>query len=153
MSQKSIAIIVTKGTLDWAYPPFILASTATALGWECRMFFTLYGLRLLKKELQLEVSPLGNPALTPRVPVLLRMMPGMQSLFTRAMHRKIQEKGIAGIEELRRLCQEAEVRMFACQMTADLHEYRKEELIDGVEAAGAATFFDVAHRSDICLFT
>lgn len=46
----SLAIIATKGTMDWAYPPFILASTASALGWGVSVFFTFYGLELLKKE-------------------------------------------------------------------------------------------------------
>jgi hypothetical protein len=58
----SMSIITTKGTLDWAYPPFILASTAAALGWKVDIFFTFYGLLLLKKKLDANVSPLGNPA-------------------------------------------------------------------------------------------
>ena len=61
MSEKSLTIIATKGTLDWAYPPFILSSTAAALGYNVTMFFTFYGLQLLKKDLSLSVSPLGNP--------------------------------------------------------------------------------------------
>ena len=57
----SMTIIATKGTLDWAYPPFILSSTAAALGWDVSMFFTFYGLELLKKDLSgLQVSPLGQ---------------------------------------------------------------------------------------------
>ena len=47
----SMTIIATKGTLDWAYPPFILSSTAAALGWDVSIFFTFYGLELLKKDL------------------------------------------------------------------------------------------------------
>ena len=61
MSEKNLTIIATKGTLDWAYPPFILSSTAAALGYNVTMFFTFYGLQLLKKDLSLSVSPLGNP--------------------------------------------------------------------------------------------
>ena len=62
-NAKSMSIIVTKGTLDWAYPPFILATTAAAMGLEVTMFFTFYGLGLLKKDLNLKVSTLGNPAM------------------------------------------------------------------------------------------
>lgn len=153
MSAKIITIIVTKGTLDWAYPPLILASTATALGYDCRMFFTFYGLQLLRRNLSLKVSPLGNPALAPEIPVLVKALPGMQSLFTRRMQEKIRAKGVAGIEELRQICLDAEVRMYACQMTAELHNYSKKDFIAGVEYAGAATFFDSADESDICLFT
>jgi len=153
MSAKIITIIVTKGSLDWAYPPLILASTATALGYECRMFFTFYGLQLLRRRLRLQVSPLGNPALAPRVPVLVKALPGMQGMFTRKMQQKIRAKGVAGIEELRQICLDAEVRMYACQMTAELHNYSKKDFIPGVEYAGAATFFQSAAESDICLFT
>ncbi len=154
MPVKRITIIVTKGTLDWAYPPFILASTATALGYECRMFFTFYGLRLLKRDLQyLDMSTVGNPAALTRVPVLMQLLPGMQEWFTEKMRRKLKAKGVPGIEELRQICLDAEVRMFACQMTAELHGFRKRDLIDEVEFAGAATFFDSAGESDICLFT
>ncbi|MDP3216370.1 MAG: DsrE/DsrF/DrsH-like family protein, partial [Deltaproteobacteria bacterium] len=64
----SLAIIATKGTLDWAYPPFILASTASALGWDVSIFFTFYGLELLKKDLHLEISPLGNPSMPMKMP-------------------------------------------------------------------------------------
>src|SRR3972149_5798318 len=64
----SLAIIATKGTMDWAYPPFILASTASALGWDVNVFFTFYGLELLKKELNLQVSPLGNPGMPMKMP-------------------------------------------------------------------------------------
>ena len=154
MPSKKITIIVTRGTLDWAYPPFILASTATALGYECRMFFTFYGLRLLKRDLQyLDMSTVGNPAFPTRLPVLMQFLPGMQEWFTSRVRRRLKARGIHDIEELRRICLDAEVRMFACQMTAELHAFRKRDLIDGVEFAGAATFFDSAGESDICLYT
>ncbi|MFO8152866.1 sulfur carrier protein DsrE2 [Thioalkalivibrio sp.] len=153
MSAKIITIIVTKGSLDWAYPPLILASTATALGYECRMFFTFYGLQLLKRNLRLQASPLGNPALGSRVPVLIQTLPGMQAIFTRKMREKLHAKGVADIEELRQLCLDADVKMYACQMTAELHSFSKKDFIPGVEYAGAATFFQSAGESDICLFT
>ena len=65
----SMTIIATKGTMDMAYPPFILASTAAALGWDVSIFFTFYGLSLLKKDLDLSISPLGNPAMPMKLPV------------------------------------------------------------------------------------
>ncbi|MHB1955989.1 MAG: DsrE/DsrF/DrsH-like family protein, partial [Sulfobacillus sp.] len=64
MSNKKLAIIASKGTLDWGYPPFILSSTAAALGYETQVFFTFYGLQLLRKDLSgMKVSPLGNPGM------------------------------------------------------------------------------------------
>jgi peroxiredoxin family protein len=154
MTEKKLAIIATKGTLDWAYPPFILASTASALGYDTEIFFTFYGLQLLKKDLNLQVSPLGNPGMPMPmpVPVLLQALPGMQSMMTMMMKQKMKSKGVASVEELRELCVEAEVRLVACQMTVDLFDFDTKDFIDGIEFGGAATFFEFAGESDICLY-
>ncbi|HPE60088.1 MAG TPA: DsrE/DsrF/DrsH-like family protein [Thiolinea sp.] len=154
MSEKKLAIIATKGTLDWGYPPFILASTAAALGYEVQIFFTFYGLQLLKKNMNLQVTSLGNPAMPMPfpVPVLLQGLPGMQAMMTSMMKKKMAEKGVADLAELRELCQEAEVRMIACQMTVDLFEMETGDFLEGIEYGGAATFFEFAGESDICLF-
>ncbi|MCP4075499.1 MAG: peroxiredoxin family protein [Gammaproteobacteria bacterium] len=154
MTEKKLAIIATKGTLDWAYPPFILASTASALGYDTEIFFTFYGLQLLKKDLTLQVSPLGNPGMPMPmpVPVVIQALPGMQNMMTMMMKKKMKSKGVASVEELRELCVEAEVRLVACQMTVDLFEFDTKEFIDGIEYGGAATFFEFAGESDICLY-
>ena len=158
MEQKKLAIIATKGSLDWAYPPFILASTAAALGYEVQIFFTFYGLQLLKKDLSLEVTPLGNPGMPMPMgmdkwfPVLGLTLPGMQGMMTSMMKAKMKKKGVASIEDLREMCQEAEVKFIACQMTVDLFDLDSAEFIDGVEYAGAAAFFEFAGESDICLY-
>ena len=154
MSDKKLAIIATKGSLDWAYPPFILASTAAALGYEVQIFFTFYGLQLLRKKLDLKVTSLGNPGMPMPMPmpVLLQALPGMQSMMSMMMKNKMKSKGVASVEELRSLCLEADVKMIACQMTVDLFEFRNSEFIDGIEFGGAATFLGFAGDSDICLF-
>ncbi|OQX04272.1 MAG: NADH dehydrogenase [Thiothrix lacustris] len=152
--SKKLAIIATKGTLDWGYPPFILASTAAALGYDVQVFFTFYGLQLLKKKLDLQVSPLGNPGMPMPfpVPVLMQALPGMQAMMTSMMKKKMADKGVADLAELRELCQEADVKFIACQMTVDLFEMDTKEFISDVEYAGAAMFFDFAGDSDICLY-
>ncbi|WPL17135.1 hypothetical protein Thiowin_02126 [Thiorhodovibrio winogradskyi] len=158
MEEKKLAIIATKGSLDWAYPPFILASTAAALGYEVQVFFTFYGLQLLKKKLTLEVTPLGNPGMPMPMgmdkwfPILGMALPGMQAMMTAMMKKKMKDKGVASVEELRDLCQEAEVQLIACQMTVDLFDMDRKDFIDGVEYAGAAAFFEFAGESDICLY-
>lgn len=158
MEEKKLAIIATKGSLDWAYPPLILSSTAAALGYETQIFFTFYGLQMLKKDLNLQVTPLGNPGMPMPMsmdkwfPVLGTALPGMQSMMTSMMKSKMKSKGVASIEELRELCQEAEVKMVACQMTVDLFDMDPTDFIDGVEFGGAATFFEFAGESDICLY-
>ncbi|MEJ2058940.1 MAG: DsrE/DsrF/DrsH-like family protein [Gammaproteobacteria bacterium] len=154
MSEKKLAIIATKGTLDWGYPPFILASTAAALGYQVEVFFTFYGLQLLKKKLNLQVTSLGNPGMPMPMPmpVMLQALPGMQGMMTMMMKKKMASKGVASLEDLRELCQEADVKMVACQMTVDLFEMSTSEFIDGIEYGGAATFFEFAGESDICLY-
>ncbi len=158
MEQKKLAIIATKGSLDWAYPPFILSSTASALGYDTEIFFTFYGLQLLKTDLALEVTPLGNPgmpmpmAMDKWFPVALTTLPGMQAVMTMMMKNKMAKKGVASIEELRDLCIEAEVRLIACQMTVDLFDMDPSAFIGEVEYAGAARFFEFAGESDICMY-
>ena len=156
--SKKLAIIATKGTLDWAYPPFILASTAAALGYDVEVFFTFYGLQLVKKDLDLKVSPLGNPGMPMPMgmdrwfPVMGTAIPGMETVMTSMMKSKMKAKGVASIEELRELCQEAGVRFVACQMTVDLFDMEPSQFIDELEFGGAATFFEFAGESDICLY-
>jgi len=155
MSGKKMAIIATKGTLDMAYPPLILASTAAALGWEVQVFCTFYGLQLLRKDLSgIAISPLGNPAMPMPVPmpVVVAMLPGMEAMATSMMKAKMKKKGVASLAELRDLCQEAEVKFIACQMTVDLFEFSKDDFIDGIDYGGAAMFMKFAGETDVCLF-
>ena len=158
MEQKKFAVVATKGTLDWGYPPFILASTAAALGYETEIFFTFYGLQLLKKDMDLKVTPLGNPGMPMPggmekwMPVLVTALPGMEAMMTSMMKKKMASKGVASLEELRELSQEAEVKLIACQMTVDLFDMEPSEFIDGVEYAGAARFFEFAGEADITMY-
>ncbi len=158
MSDKKMALIATKGTLDWAYPPFILASTAAALGYEVQIFFTFYGLQLLRKKLNLKVSPLGNPgmpmpmAMDKWFPVLGTAIPGMESIMTMMMKQKMKSKGVASIEELRDLSLEAGVKLIGCQMTVDLFDFSTDDLIDGIDYVGASAFLGFAGESDINLY-
>jgi peroxiredoxin family protein len=155
MATKKMAIIATKGTLDMAYPPLILASTAAALGWDVQIFFTFYGLQLLRKSLDgIRISPLANPAMPMPVPmpVIVSVLPGMEAMATMMMKNKMKKKGVASLEELRSLCLEADVKFIACQMTVDLFEFQTSEFIDGIEYGGAATFMKFAGETDVCLF-
>lgn len=164
----SMSIIAAQGTLDWAYPPFILASTGAALGWDVSIFFTFYGLLLLKKEVPCEVSPLGNPAMPMKMPfgpkwfqelnwpmpnLLMAGVPGFEKVATGLMKKTFQNKGVASVEELRSLCLEADVKMIACQMTVDVFGFSESDFIPEVkDYVGAASFLPTARQSDVCLF-
>jgi peroxiredoxin family protein len=165
----ALAIMVTRGTLDWAYPPFIIGSTAKALGWDVTLFFTFYGLRLLKKKLDLRISALGNPAMPMKMPfgppwlrdiewnmpnAVMAVIPGFERFATSLMRKTLAQKGVAPVEDLRDICVETEVKLMACQMTVDLFGWNKEDFIDEIsEWAGAATFLTVAQDADVCLYT
>jgi peroxiredoxin family protein len=158
-NTKRMSLVVTKGSLDWAYPPFILATTAAAMGLEVSMFFTFYGLTLLKKNLNLKISTLGNPAMEMPMfgmhmgmPNIVSAIPGVDAAATAMMKNMIKKKGVASIEELRDMALEADVTMIACQMTMDLFEYRRDDLIEGPTLGGAATYIETASKSDINLF-
>jgi len=158
-NAKSISIIVTKGTLDWAYPPFILATTAAAMGLNVTMFFTFYGLPLLLKKLDLQLSTLGNPAMKMpmmgmhmTMPNAVAMIPGVDAAASRMMKNLTKKKGVASIEELREAAVDSGVRMIACQMTLDLFEYSLDDMIEGPELGGAATYMETATNADINLF-
>jgi peroxiredoxin family protein len=165
----SMTIIATKGTLDWAYPPFILSSTAAALGWDVSIFCTFYGLELLKKDISgLQVSPLGNPAMPMKMPfgpdwfksirwnipnAIQSIIPGFEAFATTMMKMTIKNKGVAEIGELRSLCLEAGVKMIGCQMTVDLFGYSHGDFIPEVtEYVGAASFLPMARDADVSLY-
>jgi peroxiredoxin family protein len=159
IDPNTMSIIVTKGTLDWAYPPFILSSTAAAMGLDVTMFFTFYGLPLLLKDLDLKMSTLGNPAMKMPMmgghmgmPNIVSALPGVDRAASRMMKNMMNKKGVATIQELRELALEADVRMIACQMTMDLFEYELDDFIEGPELGGAATYVEVATKSHINLF-
>ncbi len=158
-NTKKMTIIVTKGTLDWAYPPFILGTTAAAMDVEVTMFFTFYGLQLLKKNLDLKISTLGNPAmqmpmggLHMAMPNLVSALPGVDRGATTMMKNLMKKKGVASIEDLREAAIDMDVKIIGCQMTLDLFEYDREEMIDEMVIGGAATWMEHALKSDINLY-
>jgi peroxiredoxin family protein len=164
----SLALIATKGTLDWAYPPFILGTTAAALGWEVSIFFSFYGLELLKKDLNLGVSPLGNPAMPMKMPLgpdwlrsidwnipnaVMGNIPGFEGMAKAMFESTLKQKGVASIAELRSMAIDCGVRMVACQMTVDLFGYEREDFVPEVdEWVGAASFLPTAAKADLSLF-
>ena len=164
---KKMALIASKGTLDWAYPPFILASSAAAMDMDVSVFFTFYGLTLLKKDIKAKVAPATNPAMPMKMPfgpqgfqniewpmpnVLMGNVPGFETMATSMMKQTFKNKGVATIEELRDICIESDVKLIGCQMTMDVFGFEKDDFVNGVDVGGAATFLEFAAESDIQLF-
>jgi peroxiredoxin family protein len=165
--RKKMALIAAQGSLDWAYPPFILASTGAAMDMEVKVFFTFYGLPLLKPKIKAKVTPAANPAMPMKMPfgpkgfqnidwpmphAITGVMPGFDTMATGLMKKTFKKKGVATITELRDMCVMLGVELIACQMTMDVFGFEKEDFIDGVTFGGAAAFLDFASEADIQMF-
>lgn len=165
-APKRLSMISSRGTLDWAYPPFILASAAAAMGWTVDIFFTFYGLPLLLKDLDPAVTPIGNPAMPMKmpfgpdgfkkvdwsIPTVLQAMPGFSSVTTSLMKQTFKNKGVATVSELREACIELDVNLVACQMTMDVFGFQKSDFIEEANYGGAAAFLEFAADADVNLF-
>ena len=158
MTTKRLAIISTHGSLDAAYPPFILATAAVAMDMEAAIFFTFYGLEILKKGQadKLKVAPIANPAMPQpipgiSVPNILGVLPGMTAVATGMMNSWMKKANVAKLSELMEMAIEMDVRIIACQMSMDVMGIKKEDLIDGIEIGGAATFLEYASQDAIAL--
>ena len=154
--KKRMALIASKGTLDMAYPPLILASTAVAMDVDVAIFFTLYGVDIVnkKKNHALQVAPIANPAMPSPVPFpnILGVLPGMTPLATMMMKGMIKKINWPTIPELLNVCIESGVRMIVCTPTLEMTGVSKDDLVEGVEVAGAAEFLDFALDANISLF-
>ncbi len=150
--QKKMTIVATQGTFDMAYPPLILASTAAAFDWEVVVFHTFWGLDILheEKSKNLKLSAVGNPNMP--MPNAIAAVPGMDSLATRMMKKRIDENDTATIQELIDLSLDLGVDLQACQMTIELMGYDDDDFYDGVTTGvGAATALQHMAESDVQL--
>jgi peroxiredoxin family protein len=151
--SKKLAIIATHGSLDAAYPPLILATAAVAMDMEAAIFFTFYGLEIIKKGNadHLKVAPIANPAMPMPIPSVVGVLPGMTAMATGMMHKWMHDAKVLSLGELLETAKELGVRLIGCQMTMDVMHIKAEELIDGIELGGAATFLDFASEDAIAL--
>jgi peroxiredoxin family protein len=152
-TNKRLGIIAAHGTLDAAYPPLILATAAAALEMDSAIFFTFYGLEIVKKGNadKLQVAPIANPAMPVPVPNIVGMLPGMTRVATGVMNGWMKKANVAKLSELLDIAVMSNVRLIACQMTMDVMGIERDELIDEVEIGGAATFLDYVAEDAIAL--
>ncbi len=152
-AQKNrCAIIASKGTLDMAYPPLLLATGARSMGIESSIFFTLYGVNLLKKKVNLKVAPIANPAMPMVVPNLVGALPGMTSMASMMMKGMFKKQSVPTVKELLELARDSGVKLVACQMTLDVLGIKKQDLIAGIEFGGLATFLEYGMGATVTLF-
>ncbi len=151
---KRLALVASKGTLDQAYPPLILASTAVSLGWEAGIYFTFYGLDVLHKDRfdKLKVASLANPAGPMQLPNAIGALPGATAAATRMMKKWMTDARMPSIPEFLDMTRDLGVKFFACATTMGVMGVSEEDLIEGADIAGAAAFLDYAADADVSMF-
>jgi peroxiredoxin family protein len=151
-TRNRVAIIASKGTLDMAYPPLLLATGARSMGIEASIFFTLYGVNILKKKANLKVAPVANPAMPLPLPNIIGSLPGMTAMASMMMKGMFKKQSVPSIKELLDMSRDTGVKLVACQMTLDVMGVKKKDLIEGIEFGGLATFLEYGMGSTVTLF-
>jgi peroxiredoxin family protein len=151
--RNKLVIICSKGSLDMAYPPLMLATTGAAMGMDVHLYFTFWGINMITKKSyeSLKISPVGNSALP--MPNILGMIPGMTSMLTSMMKKKMGKIKMPSIPEMVKTAKQAGVKFHACSPTLDMMGLKREDLIPEVDdIIGAATYLDLASEDAITLF-
>jgi peroxiredoxin family protein/TusA-related sulfurtransferase len=152
---RRMMLVCSKGTLDMAYPPLILASTAASMDVDVKLFFTFYGLDMINRHKydKLQVPSLANPAMPVPVPNLVGALPGMTAMATMMMKGWMAKAQVPDLVELIRTTHSMGVKFLGCQMTMDVMGVKREDLIDEVDdTVGAAAFMAEALDADISMF-
>ncbi len=151
---RRLALVASKGPLDGAYPPLILAATAASLGWEVGIFFTFYGLDIVNKRKlrKLKVAPVGNPAMPVPMPNLIGALPGMTAAATAMMHGWMKRAKLPTVAEFLDIARDSGTKLFACSTTMGVMGVSEKDLVAGADIAGAAAFLDFAAEADVSLF-
>lgn len=145
MSNEKAAFICVKDTLDGAYPSLVLGINSARLGMETKIFYSFMGLHLVLKG--------GTDRAKFFQPGLMGAIPGMTTMATGMMKKKIEKANIPTLAELQEMAQLEGVELIACKMTIDMMEIDESKLIPGVKVWNAEEFLIYAKDSNICLFT
>ena len=148
--NRKVAIICSKGTLDMAYPGLILANAARMSGIDVMMFFTFWGLDIVRKDRMehLHVSTVGNPSMA--MPTMLGGLPGMEALATSMMKKEMMKLEIPEVPAFIQMLSDAGARLYACGLAMDMFKLKKEDLAPQVEdVLTAMDFFDKAEGAQI----
>ncbi|PKN83878.1 MAG: hypothetical protein CVU46_15825 [Chloroflexi bacterium HGW-Chloroflexi-8] len=159
---RKIAFICSKGTLDMAYPALIMGWAALGNGIEVTLFFTFWGMDLINKHRidHLELAPVANTSMKMSlmgvktgnlgIPNLMGVLPGMTAFATKLMRDKMNELDVPPVREFMQMLADAGAKMYACKMSVDMMDLKKEDFVDGVEAiVTAAEFIEMTEDSQI----
>ena len=151
--NRKLGIICSKGSIDMAYPPLILANAARMGGTDVELFFTFWGLDIVtkKKMGSLNVATVGNPNMHPwfHIPTFLGAIPGMSAAATWMMNREIEKLDFPPVPEFLEMVMDAGANVYGCKMSMDMMKLTKEDLVDGAEVLGAMEFMDLTENAQI----
>lgn len=148
--ERKVAIIVSKGTLDMAYPGLILANAARMSGIDAMVFFTFWGLDVIteKKVDRLHVPTVGNPSLP--IPTMLGGLPGVEAATTAMMRKQMAGIDIPSVREMLQILHDAGAKLYACGLAMEMFKLKKEDLVGEVDGVlTAMDFFDQAEGAQI----
>jgi len=150
---RKLCIISSKGSLDMAYPPLILANAARMSGIEAHLFFTFWGLDIItkKKNNKLNISTVGNPNMHPwfHIPTLIGVLPGMSAAASWMMNREIAKLDFPPVDEFVQLVMDAGTCVYGCKMSMDMMKLTKEDLVEGADVLGAMEFLEIADGAQV----
>ena len=150
---RKLAIICSKGSLDMAYPPLILANAACMSGIEAHLFFTFWGLDIVtdSKVDGLNVATVGNPNMHPmfHFPTFIGAIPGVSALATSMMRSEIDKLDFPPVREFVEMVMDAGTKVYGCKMSMDMMKLTEEDLIKGAEVLGAMEFLEITENAQI----
>ena len=150
---RKLALIASKGSLDMAYPPLILANAARMSGIEVELFFTFWGLDIItkKKMNNLNVATVGNPSMHPwfHIPTWLGVLPFMSAMASWMMRKEIDKLDFPPVGEFMQLVVDSGAHVYGCKMSMDMMKLTKEDLIEGAEVLGAMEFLEKSEGAQI----
>lgn len=150
---RHLAVIVSKGNLDMAYPGLILANAARMSGIEATLFFTFWGLDVItaSKVDDLHVATVGNPSM--HIPTMVGGLPGMESFASSMMKKQMEKLDIPEVREMLEILSDSGARIYACRMAMDMFKLEEKDLVPQVDGVlTAMDFFDEAAGAQV-LFT
>lgn len=152
-APRKLCLVSSKGSLDMAYPPLILANAARMSGIEAHIFFTFWGLDIItkKKMDKLNVSTVGNPNMHPwfHIPSLLGILPGMSAAASWMMRREIDKLDFPPVAEFVEMVMDAGTCVYGCKMSMDMMKLTKEDLVEGADVLGAMEFLEIADGAQV----
>ncbi len=152
-TPRKLCLIASKGSLDMAYPPMILANAARMSGIETHIFFTFWGVDIItnKKMNGVNVAVVGNPNMHPwfHIPTIIGVIPFMSAAASWMMNREIAKLDFPPVGEFMEMLVDAGAHVYGCKMSMDMMKLKKEDLIDGASVLGAMEFMDIAEGAQI----